>query len=207
MGEVSLLAGGRPPTIDTLETGMEHGITVSVKSQEEPANSGKERKKLIKSYFIFPSIYFYIISSLMWLHHSMFTRLSFNHISQHSWNESSYGIAGNFLLFFPIFSVMLPKSNPPIVEASVEMGFVASLHSEVVVKFRCEEEEVLEKSLHQLIYWLTIEFFSILSKWKHIYQAKVLTVSALSHILKHKKNEDLKPNSSCRRNSASANWC
>ena len=43
---------------------------------------------------------------------------------------------------------MPPKSDPPIVEASVEMGFVASLHSEVVVKFRCEEEEVLEKSLH-----------------------------------------------------------
>ena len=41
---------------------------------------------------------------------------------------------------------MPPKSDPPIVEASVEMGFVASLYSEVVVKFRCEEEEVLKKS-------------------------------------------------------------
>ena len=79
---------------------------------------------------------------------------------------------------------MLPKSDPPIVEASIEMRFVASLHSEVVVKFRCEEEEVLEKSLHQLKNLLTIDFFSSLSKWKHIYQAKVLTVSALSHILK-----------------------
>ena len=38
---------------------------------------------------------------------------------------------------------MPPKSNPPIVEASVEMRFVASLYSEVVVKLRCEEEEVL----------------------------------------------------------------
>ena len=38
---------------------------------------------------------------------------------------------------------MPPKSDPPIVEASVEMGFVASLYSEVVVKLRCEEEEVL----------------------------------------------------------------
>ena len=41
---------------------------------------------------------------------------------------------------------MPPKSDPPIVEASVEMGFVASLYSEVVVKLRCEEEEVLGKS-------------------------------------------------------------
>ena len=35
---------------------------------------------------------------------------------------------------------------------SEEMSFVASLRSKVVVKFRCEEEEVLEKSLHQLRY-------------------------------------------------------
>ena len=89
-----------------------------------------------------------------------------------------------------LFSVMPPKSHPPIIEVSdegfydrrpsEEMSFVASLRSKVVVKFRCEEEEVLEKSLHQLRYWLTIEFFSSLSKWKHIYQAKVLTVSALT---------------------------
>ena len=48
--------------------------------------------------------------------------------------------------FSQLFSVMPPKSDPPIVEASVEMSFVASLHSEVVVKFRCEEEEVLGKT-------------------------------------------------------------
>ena len=110
---------------------------------------------------------------------------------------------------------MPPKSHPPIIEVSdegfydrrpsEETSFVVSLRFKVVVKFRCEEEEVLEKSLHQLRYLLAIEFFSSLSKWKHIYQAKVLTVSALSHMLKHKKNEDLKPNSSCRRNSASVN--
>ena len=55
---------------------------------------------------------------------------------------------------------MPPKSHPPIIEVSdegfydrrpsEEMSFVASLRSKVVVKFRCEEEEVLEKSLHQL---------------------------------------------------------
>ena len=34
---------------------------------------------------------------------------------------------------------------------SEEMSFVASLRSKVVVKFRCEEEEVLEKSIEILI--------------------------------------------------------
>ena len=52
-----------------------------------------------------------------------------------------------------LFSEMPPKSDPLIIEASLEMSFVASLRSKVVVKFRCEEEEVLEKSLHQLRYF------------------------------------------------------
>ena len=125
----------------------------------------------------------------MWLHHSMFT------CSQDCLSITFQSIHGmiyimTLLSIWLLFSVMPPKSHPLIIEVSdegfydrrpsEEMSFVASLRSKVVVKFRCEEEEVLEKSLHQLRYWLTIEFFSSLSKWKHIYQAKVLTVSALT---------------------------
>ena len=78
-----------------------------------------------------------------------------------------------------LFSVMPPKSHPLIIEVSdegfydrrpsEEMSFVASLRSKVVVKIRCEEEEVLEKSLHKLRYWLTIEFFSSLYQNENIF--------------------------------------
>ena len=39
---------------------------------------------------------------------------------------------------------MSPKRNPPVIEASIQMRFVASFYSDVVLELSCEEEKVLQ---------------------------------------------------------------